>query len=116
MNIPTTLPLADTWGIDIGTGWVIAVVVMMVLCMGVMTVRMAWMGGGSARRGSMPWDGFMARESPMETLEHRFAAGEISVEDYRERREVLVNGDAKPNGDHEDGGLATPKARERRQR
>jgi len=95
---------------------VIAVVVMMVLCMGAMMLRMAWTGGGSARRWSMPWDGFMARESPLETLEHRFAAGEISVEDYRERREVLVNGDAKPNGDHEEEALTRPRARERRQR
>jgi hypothetical protein len=39
MNIATTVPLADTWGIEIGTGWVIAVVVMMVLCMGAMMFR-----------------------------------------------------------------------------
>src|SRR5215207_7492081 len=114
MNIATTVPLADTWGIDIGTGWVIAVAVMMVLCMGAMMFGMGGMGGGSARRWSMPWDRFMARESPLETLEHRFAAGEISVEDYRARREVLVNGDAKPNGDHEEEALTTPRAGERK--
>ena len=97
MNIATTVPPADTWVMDIGTGWVIAVVVMMVLCMGAMMFGMAWMGGRGGRSAhgwSMPWDWdrFMARETPLETLERRFAAGEISVEDYQARREIIAGG------------------------
>ncbi len=32
------------------------------------------------------------RETPLEVLDRRFAAGEIEVDEYRERREVLVSG------------------------
>jgi hypothetical protein len=37
------------------------------------------------------------KETPAEILERRFAEGAITVEDYRERRKVLVNGN-EPNG------------------
>lgn len=94
----TTIPLADTWGMQVGTGFVIAMVVMMVLCMGAMMFGMARMGRSSTGGWSMPWNRLMGRESPRETLERRFAEGEISVEEYRARREVLVDGGAGGNG------------------
>ena len=47
-------------------------------------------------------------ESPMEILERRFAAGEISVEEYRTRQEALVSGAAERNGAHKDELLAAP--------
>ena len=47
-------------------------------------------------------------ERPMEILERRFAAGEISLEEYRTCREALVNGDAEPNGAHKDELLTAP--------
>ena len=73
-----------------------------------------WMGGGSARSWSMPWGRSMGRESPVETLGRRFAAGEISVEEYRARREVLANGNAKPNGDDGTQPLTAPREGEGR--
>jgi hypothetical protein len=53
----------------------------------------------------------------MEILERRFAEGDVSVEDYRKRREVLVQvkGAVESNGAHEYEPMATPRAREGRQ-
>jgi putative membrane protein len=33
------------------------------------------------------------RETPVETLERRFAEGEISIDDYYDRRAVITSGD-----------------------
>jgi uncharacterized membrane protein len=112
MNAIGTVVLADM-GIDIGAGWVILMVVMMVFCMGMMMFGMGRMGRG--RGWSMPWTRWMSRETPMETLERRFAQGEISVEEYRERREVIARGSPNPNGDHHEP-VAAPTDREGRMR
>jgi uncharacterized membrane protein len=108
MNAIGTVLLADT-GIDIGAGWVIFMVAMMVLCMFGMGRMM-----GRGRGWSMPWTRWMSRETPMETLERRFAQGEISVDEYRERRELIARGTAEPNGDHHDEPVASPTAEEGR--
>jgi hypothetical protein len=47
-------------------------------------------------------------ERPLEILERRFAAGEISVEDYQTRREALISGAAERNGAHKDELLTAP--------
>lgn len=36
------------------------------------------------------------RETPLEVLDRRFAAGEISADEYKERRAVLIGG-ARPS-------------------
>jgi putative membrane protein len=41
-----------------------------------------------ARGGGSPWPGG-GRETGIDVLERRFAAGELSLEEYRERRSVL---------------------------
>jgi putative membrane protein len=41
-----------------------------------------------ARSGRSPWTGG-GRESGIDVLERRFAEGELSLEEYRERRSVL---------------------------
>lgn len=41
-----------------------------------------------SRRGGPPWGG-RGRESGIDVLERRFAQGELSLEQYRERRAVL---------------------------
>ena len=41
-----------------------------------------------ARGGRSPWTGD-GRESGIDVLERRFAEGELSLEEYRERRSVL---------------------------
>lgn len=45
---------------------------------------------------SAPGERHVSREGPVEILERRFAEGEITAEDYRARREVLVSGPAEP--------------------
>jgi uncharacterized membrane protein len=113
MNFAQTTYQAATWGI--ASGWVVVMVVMMVLCMGGMMFGMSRMGRGSTRGSWAPWDRFMTKESPLELLERRFAEGEISAEDYRARREVLLNGTARPNGKHKDESVtATPAGEGRR--
>jgi uncharacterized membrane protein len=113
LNIAQTIPLADSdsWGMhgDFGAGWWIVMVAMMLLFIGAIVFAIAWMGRASARGWSPPWEGFATRENPVETLERRFAEGAISVEEYRARREALVNGAAEPNADHEDEPLTAPR-------
>jgi uncharacterized membrane protein len=113
MNAVGTVLLADT-GIDIGAGWLIFMVVMMVFCMGMMMFGMGRMGRG--RGWSMPWTRWMSRETPMETLERRFARGEISVDEYRERREVIAGGIAEPTAHDHDEPVVAPTAGEGRKR
>lgn len=107
---------APTYLAAIGSGWWIVMPVMMILCMGAMMFGMSQMGRGSRRGWWPPWQRSGTKETPVETLDRRFAEGEISAEDYRARREVLVNGTAEPNGDQEDEPLTTPSAGEGRTR
>ena len=58
---------------------------------------------------STPGPTLVSRESPVETLERRFAEGAITSEDYRARREVLVNGTAPSNGARKDEPLTAPR-------
>jgi putative membrane protein len=101
MYVAQTIPLADSWGMhgDVGAGWLIVFLPLMVLFMGgMMWMMMRGMGGGSSRGSSTPGEGPRSTESPVEILERRFAEGSISLEDYQARREVLVKGTAEPNG------------------
>jgi putative membrane protein len=63
--------------------------VLMVLFWGGVILGIVWLirGAFEGRPGKR-------KETPLEVLEHRFAEGAISVEDYRARREVLTNGTA----------------------
>ena len=111
MNIAQTIPLADTWGMhgDIGTGWWIVMMVAMVLFWGAIILGVVWL----IRRG---FEGGPGRRphTAIEVLDHRFAQGEISAEEYRARRAVLANGTAEPNGHHNDEPLTAPPAGEGR--
>ena len=107
MNIALVLTLADDgWGMhdgDIGVGWWIVMATLMVVFMGgMMWMMMRGMGGGS----SAPGETGGTAESPLDILERRLAEGAISVEEYRARREALVNGTAEPDIGHEDQPLA----------
>jgi putative membrane protein len=91
MEIGLIIPVGDTWGMhgDVGWGWMIGMMILMVLFWGAIIFGVVWLirgalGGRSGER----------RESPTEVLERRFAEGAISVEDYQARRKVLVNGSA----------------------
>ena len=91
-----TIPLADTWGMhgDVGAGWMVLMMVLMVLFWGAIIAGVVWLIRGVVRGGSAPGERHVSRESPVEILERRFAEGEITAEDYRARREVLVSGPA----------------------
>lgn len=106
VNIAQTIPLADSWGMhgdDIGAGWFLVMVPLMVLFMGgMMWMMIRGMRGGSSPGSSAPSETPGTRESPSDILERRFAEGEISIEEYRARREVLVNGSAEPSRDHDE--------------
>lgn len=99
MNIAQTLPLADTWGMhgDVGAGWMIGMMLLMVLFWGGVILGIVWLIRGVGWGGSAPRERFVSKESPVEILERRFAEGAISPEDYRARREVLVGGTVEAN-------------------
>lgn len=90
MNLISALTLADTWGMhggDVGVGWMIVMMFMMVLFWAAVIVGIVWLVRGAA---SGDW-GFARgrRETPIDILERRFAEGAISVEEYHERREAI---------------------------
>ncbi len=114
MNIANTIPVAY-WGMHGGGWWILGAAVMM-LCMGAMMwMMMRGMGGGSSQRSSPPSEPSDTTQSALEILERRFAQGDISVEEYRERREILASGDAESNGPETDEPLSAQSAGERRQ-
>jgi putative membrane protein len=89
-----TLPIADTWGMhgDVGTGWWIVMVVGMAVFWGAVIVLGAWTVRTALDRGPS-----RRHESALEVLERRFAEGDISVDDYRQRRKLLAgSGDSGP--------------------
>ena len=96
MNIALAVPLADDgWGMHGGGGWWILAAVVMMLFMGAMMwMMMRGMGGSSSSHSSASPDGFDRPESPLDTLERRLAEGEISIQEYRERRDALLDGAA----------------------
>jgi uncharacterized membrane protein len=83
-----TILLADsTWEHhmgDWGAGWWVVMVLMMVLFWALVIVGAVWLARSftSGQRGGNPRD-------PSEVLDHRLASGEISANEYRERRELL---------------------------
>lgn len=107
MEIAQIIPVADTWGMhgDVGWGWMIGMMIVMVLFWGAIIFGAIWLIRATV--GGRPEE---RRESPTELLERRFAEGAISVEDYRARRKVLVNGSTEANGAHDEEALATPGA------
>lgn len=96
MTIAQTLPVADTWGMhgDVGTGWMLLMMALMVLFWGAIILGIAWLIRGATQSASAPPESGVTKESPLEILERRFAEGAISPKDYQARREVLVIGTA----------------------
>jgi putative membrane protein len=73
---------------DWGAGWWILMAVMMVAFWGLVIVGIVWLvqslAGG--HRGHGPG------RSAVEVLDHRLASGDISPEEYQQRRQVLEGG------------------------
>ena len=108
MEIAQIIPVADTWGMhdgDVGWGWMVGMMFMMVLFWGAIIFGVIWLIRGAV--GSRPEE---RRESPTEILERRFAEGAVSVEDYRARRKVLGNETVEANRVHDEEALTAPQA------
>ena len=91
MNFTGIALLADTWGMhgdDVGTGWMVVMMVAMLLFWTAIILGIVWLARGS-------FEGWRWREGPRETpseiLERRFAEGAISAEEYQQRREVIAD-------------------------
>jgi putative membrane protein len=69
---------------DWGAGWWVLMAVMMVLFWGLVIVGAVWLIRAlmSERHGH-------GDRSPLEVLDRRLASGEITPEDYRQRREAI---------------------------
>lgn len=72
---------------DWGAGWWIVMMLMMVVFWALVIVGVVWLVR-SLLAGRHPIDS----RDPVEVLDHRLAGGEISVEEYRERRRLLGKG------------------------
>ena len=112
MTIAQTLPVADTWGMhgDVGTGWMLLMMALMVLFWGAIVLGIAWLIRGATQGASAPPERGVTKESPLEILDRRFAEGAVSPEDYQARREVLVSRGAESKGARQDDALTTPQA------
>jgi uncharacterized membrane protein len=103
VNMAHTIPLADTWMHGgWGWGWMSLMMVVMVLFWGAVIFGIFWLIRGTARGEWAPSETPVNKESPVEILERRFAEGAITPEDYRARREVLINAPAEGSGAGED--------------
>jgi putative membrane protein len=79
--------LADTWGMhdgDVGSGWIIAMMLGMVLFWGLVVVGVVWLLREAIGRG-----GHTADADPLAILDRRLAEGHISVEEYEQRKKTL---------------------------
>src|SRR5215213_9314839 len=95
MNIAQIIPLADTWGMhgDVGAGWMIAMMAVMVLFWGAIIFGVVWLIRDGIGRGQRPREEApLAREeTPLAILDRRFAEGALSLDEYRERRDALTS-------------------------
>lgn len=95
VNVPalSILQLADAWGMhdgDVGTGWMIAMMVGMAIFWGLVIVGVVWLLREVIGRNR-------PSSNPLEILDRRLAEGEVSVEEYDQRRKALA--DRRPTGD-----------------
>jgi uncharacterized membrane protein len=82
----TILPLADTWTMHDGWGWMMPMMFGMALFWGAIILGFVW----------LVRDGFVRREGHEDTaltiLDHRFAEGALSADEYHQRRNTLTGG------------------------
>ena len=108
--------MAPAVSVAVAWGWGIG----MVVCMLMMGVMMFAMIGHGRARDSRPrswsdrWPGSQS-ETPTDVLERRFAEGEISVEEYRKRREILAHGTVTQDPGDQDQAPTAPSRTQGRQ-
>ena len=87
--------------------WLFAAIPMMLFMAAMMWMMMrGMMGAGSSPDSSERTDTSTSKETPLETLDRRFAEGEISIEEHRLRRDALVSGAGEPSGDEHEQPVA----------
>lgn len=76
--------IADAWDMhgDVGTGWWILMVLAMLLFWGALVALVVWLVRGGA-------SGSSAAEDPLGILDRRLASGEITPDEYEERRRII---------------------------
>ena len=88
MSIASTVLVADIWDTNghMGGGWWVVMMLWMVFFWGAVIFGIVWLvRGGSSEPSRAP-----RRETPVETLDRRFAEGAISVDEYHQRRRMLT--------------------------
>jgi putative membrane protein len=93
MFVSLLLPLADDgwWDGHMSGGWWIVMMVGMILFWALVVVALVWLiRSGPELFGARSDEREQARPDALEILERRLAEGEISVEEYKERRAVLT--------------------------
>lgn len=86
------LIMADAWGMHGGWGWWIVMMLGMVVFWGLVIFGVVWLVRGSSTGWWSERHGPEPRETARDVLDRRYAKGEISEEEYRQRREVLGDG------------------------
>ena len=107
MNAIATLLVADTWGMhDVGAGWMIVMMGVMILFWAAVILGIVWLvrGGVGGRRERREE---VRTPTATELLDRRFAEGAISADEYRERRELIAKATAEANGDRHREPVAT---------
>jgi putative membrane protein len=95
MFVSALLLLADDgwWDGHMSGGWWIVMMVGMILFWALVVVALVWLiRSGPELFGPRSGEQAHTRLDALEILERRLAEGEISVEEYRERRSVLDEG------------------------
>jgi uncharacterized membrane protein len=117
VNVATVL-IADTWGMhgdDFGAGWMILMMGLMVLFWAAVILGIVWLvRGGFEGRRERQGQGRIPTAS--ELLARRFAEGAMSVDEYRERRELIAEGSADPKWRPTPRGAGEPTTGEGRKR
>lgn len=78
---------ADTWGMhdgDVGVGWMIVMMLGMIIFWGLVVVAVVWLFREAIGRGHHG-----SGADPLAILDRRLAEGQISVEEYEQRRKTL---------------------------
>lgn len=88
------LPLADGFDMhgDFGGGWWVLMMVGMIVFWGLIIAAVFWVVRELARSRAAHG----ALETPDGMLDRRFALGEISADEYRERKAVLAGAPSEP--------------------
>lgn len=72
--------------------WIGGVIVVLMICGVVAVVAYLVTRSQSPSPVTFP----ATRETPLQILDRRFAAGEVSADDYKKARDLLTGGSAKP--------------------